>query len=339
MPMTHVLVTGATSFLGHHVVRKLNENGLRPRVLELGDAIPERLEGLNIERCHGSLDSDPSIAAACEGVDTVLHLAFKVSVQGGDAILKQMRNVNVVGTRRLLATAAARGVRRAVVAGSALAVGVNRIPRPLDETASWNEHALDLPYAQLRREAETEALSFARPGFDVIVVSPSFTLGPDDPVGAPANALLERLITGKLRFAPRVGFGCLDVRDFAHGVVLAAERASSGQRYLLNGHNVTTNEFLEQAATIAGVHVPRFEPPVFLVKIAVALVERISRLRGKPAPISGDVLQIIGRYAWYDTTRARTALGWEPRPLQQTLEDTIQWLRNPQRSVSRTVRT
>jgi dihydroflavonol-4-reductase len=53
-----------------------------------------------------------------------------------------------------------------------------------------------------------------------------------------------------------------------------------------------------------------------------------SRLSGRPAPVTPEVLQILGRYAWYDTSRARAALGWEPRPLQQTLEDTIAWLRD-----------
>ncbi|MGH9175132.1 MAG: 3-beta hydroxysteroid dehydrogenase, partial [Vicinamibacterales bacterium] len=45
------------------------------------------------------------------------------------------------------------------------------------------------------------------------------------------------------------------------------------------------------------------------------------------APITRSVVQIIGRYAWYDTTRARSELGFQPRPLRQTLEDTIRWLR------------
>ena len=59
----------------------------------------------------------------------------------------------------------------------------------------------------------------------------------------------------------------------------------------------------------------------------VAAVEGVSTLRRKPAPVTRGVLQIIGRYAWYDTTRARTELGWSARPLRQTLEDTIGWLR------------
>jgi dihydroflavonol-4-reductase len=208
-------------------------------------------------------------------------------------------------------------------------VGVNRQPAALDESASWSEHAFDLPYAQIRRQAELDAIAQATPRFAVLTVCPSFTFGPDDPVGAPANKLLEALISKKLPFTLPVGFGCLDVRDFAAGMVAAAERGRSGQRYLLSGENVTTSALLEQAAAIAGVRAPRFAPPLLLVRALVAGVETLSRIRRKPAPITRDVLQIVNRYAWYDTSKARTELGWSARPLRQTLEDTIAWLRDP----------
>jgi dihydroflavonol-4-reductase len=138
---------------------------------------------------------------------------------------------------------------------------------------------------------------------------------------------VRTLISGKLRFTLPVGFGCLDVRDFANGAILAAQRGRSGQRYLLSGHNVTARQLLDQAAAIAGVRAPRFEPPRMLLDAVVGVVEIVSKLRRKPPPVTRDVLQIVGRYAWYDTSRARNELGWVPRPLEQTLEDTIRWLR------------
>jgi dihydroflavonol-4-reductase len=287
------------------------------------------LDQIDVERCAGYLDEPGAVRAACAGVGTLIHLAFKVSVGSGAKLIEEMERINIAGTRQLLETAAATGVRRAVVAGSALAVGVNRNPKPLDESANWAEHAFDLRYATMRRQAELNALAHASPSFAVLTVCPAFTFGPDDPVGAPANKLVESLITGKLRFTLPVGFGCLDVRDFASGVVLASERGRSGQRYLLSGENVTTNQLLEQAAAIAGVRAPRFKPPMVLVRTLVGALEAISAIRGKPAPITREVLQVVGRYAWYDTTKARSELGWSPRPLRETLEDTIRWLRNP----------
>jgi nucleoside-diphosphate-sugar epimerase len=324
--VNRVLVTGATGFLDYHVAKRLNEQGVRQRVLELRGSDMTPLARLDVERCAGDLDDPQALRDACAGVDTVLHLTFKVSVADGEQIVQEMERVNVVGTRRLLETAAA-GVTRALVSGSALAVGVNREPFPMTETASWSEHAFDVPYAVSRRAAEQQALTRATEEFAVMSVCPAFTLGPDDPVGAPANKLIESLVTRRWRIILPVGFGCLDVRDFAAGVLAAAERGVSGQRYLLSGHNVTTDEFLAQAAAIAGVPTPRFTPPRSLLRGAVAAVAMLSTVRGNPAPIHRGLLQIVGRYAWYDTTRVQSELGWQPRPMRQTLEDTIAWLR------------
>lgn len=303
--MPTVLVTGAASFLGHHVVKRLNAAGVQPRVLERWDASTGPLEG----------------------ADVLLHLAYTVSVGGGTRLLHEMRQRNVQGTVELLRLAASAGVGRAVVVGSALAVGVNRQPSALDERADWSTHAFALPYALIRREAEIAALAEARPGFDVVSVCPAFTFGPDDPVGAPANALVKRLITGKLPITLAVGFSCTDVRDFADGMVRAAERGRSGERYLLTGENVTADQLLQRAAAIAGVRAPRFTPPMFLLRTAVAAAGVAGRLRGKPAPVTREVLDVIGRYAWYDASKARHELGWSSRPLDETLADTIAWLR------------
>jgi dihydroflavonol-4-reductase len=179
----------------------------------------------------------------------------------------------------------------------------------------------------IRRQAEQEALARCRSAFAVLSVAPAFTLGPDDPVGAPANKLVKAVISRKLRFTLPVGFGCLDVRDFAIGMLLAAERGVSRRRYLLSGENVTTRQFLEQAAAVAGVKSPRVELPAILVHAAIAGIEVLSILRRKPPPVTRSVLQILGRFAWYDSTLARTELGWSSRPLRQTLEDTVRWLR------------
>ena len=326
--MQTALVTGATSFLGYHVVKRLNAAGVRPRVLERRDAATNILDSIDVERAPGHLEDAGAVRQACAGVDCLLHTAFKVSVGGGDLLISEMRQVNVAGTVALLESAAGAGVRKAVVVGSALAVGVNREPLPLDERASWAQHAFDLPYATIRREAEIAALATSRPGFDVVCVCPAFTFGPDDPVGAPANKLLRALLSGKLRFSLPVGFSCTDVRDFADGMVRAAERGRAGERYLLTGENVTADELLRRAGAIAGVRVPRWKPPMMLLRGVVDVIGLVSRVRRRPAPVTRDVLQVVGRHAWYDAAKARTELAWMPRSLDQTLTDTIAWLRS-----------
>jgi nucleoside-diphosphate-sugar epimerase len=100
-----------------------------------GGRVTVGLERLGADRCTGHLRVPAAVEAACTGADTLLHTAFKVSVGGGKPQDEEMRRINVDGTRSLLQAAAANGIRRAVVTGRALAVGVNYEAAPLDESA------------------------------------------------------------------------------------------------------------------------------------------------------------------------------------------------------------
>jgi dihydroflavonol-4-reductase len=323
--MNNILVTGATSFLVYHVVKKLNERGQRPSVLvPIKTAPSEILKQLEVEIVTGDLDDVASLQTACTGIDTLLHLGFLVSVGSGTEA--QMRQINVTGTHNLLQAAAQAKVTRVVVTSSVLAVGVNHDKYPLNESADWELNRFSLPYAEIRREAELAALAMASQAFSVMSVCPSFALGPNDYANAPANKLIKAISTGKLPIKVQVGFGCLDVRDFADGMLRVAEHGRSGQRYILNGHNVMLDGFLEQAARIARTQPPRWQIPAWLAYLLVVSLELVSKLQGKPSPLSRSVLQIINRYAWYDATLAQTELGWKPRPLEETLADTIAWL-------------
>jgi dihydroflavonol-4-reductase len=243
---------------------------------------------------------------------------------------------NVVGTRNVLDAATQAGAARVVVSSSALTVGLNREPRPLDETADWETCGFDLPYALSRRQAEREAL--ARPGGPglptILAVNPSFTMGPDDFVGAPANGLVKRMAEGRFPITAPIGFGVLDVRDFADGVLRAARDGHHGRRYLLSGENLTPDALLKAVAAVQGSRPPRLLLPLerWMLQPLIAAHEMASRLRGRAPKVTREILQLWGRYAWYDTTLARRELGWESRPLGDTLRDTLDWLHSRDRT-------
>lgn len=327
--MKNILVTGATGFLGYHVTKLLNERGFRPRALltEEGRSADDLLANLDVETVYGSLKDPASLRAALTDIDTVLHMVFVVSLSGGAEVEKEMTEVNVNGTRNILLAAEEMGVKKAVVSSSALTVGINSTPVPLDETADWATYGLKIPYAISRLKAEQEALSLATDDFSVVVVNPSFTLGPDDFVGAPANKLLKRICTNKLPFKLPINFGCLDVRDYADGVIKAAEHGRSGRRYLLNGHNVTPDDFVAKACAIGNARPPRWHFPYWLAFPLILVLELVSWARGKPPKVSRKLFDLWNRSAWYNTELAQNELGWNPRPLDETLKDTIAWIR------------
>jgi dihydroflavonol-4-reductase len=332
--MEKILVTGAVGFLGYHAVRLLNERGHRPRVLlSAADRQPSKgldaLRKQDVVEVSGGIDDPASLAAACDGVDTVLHLEFSLKLSSGPEVEKTLHEVNVVGSRSLLDAATKARVQRVVMSSSSLSVGLAREPKPLDEWASWDINGLSLPYARSRREAEQEALARpAGPGLPVIVtVNPTFTLGPYDYSGAPANSLVK-LLAKPFPLDAAIGFSILDVRDYADGVLRAAEQGQHGRRYLLSGDNLMARDLLLAVSKVTGKQAPgwRFTLRSSVVSPLLALVELQAKLMNKPPAVTRAVLELFGRYAWYDTKSAREELGWKPRSLQDSLHDSLAWL-------------
>ncbi len=332
--MNTFLVTGPTGFLGYHVIKLLNTRGDRPRVLLPADIDPDSpglngLKKLQIDVVEGDVDDLASLRRACDGVDIVLHLSFTIALGAGAQVERSLYEGNVVTTRNVLEAAADRGVPRVVVSSSSLTVGLNDEPQPLDEGADWARYAFNLPYAVSRRQAEEEALSRSpsQPP-EIVAVNPSFTMGPDDLVGAPANGLVMKMSKPGFRFTAPIGFGILDVRDYADGVLRAAERGIPGQRYILSGANVTSDRLLQEVTEVVGIEPPGWSFPLstWFLRPAIDLMGLWNKIRGNPPKISSKLLELWGCYAWYDTSHARSDLGWEPRPLRDTVRDSLDWM-------------
>lgn len=346
--MNTVLVTGPTRFLGYHVIKRLNEKSIRPRVLvEAKDQTRpdentlskkayktalkdwnayQSMKQLDVEEIQGNVNDIDSLQAACKGVDTVFHLKFGLGFGDSDDVKKNLYEVNVIGTNNLLNAAEKAAVERVVVSSSALAVGLNTESEPLDEQADWETYKFNLPYAVSRREAEIEALK--RPNGDnlpiIVVINPSFTMGPDDYVDAPANGLVKNMAKFWFRFTAPIGYGILDVRDYANGALLAAEKGHHGQRYILSGHNVTSDILIKEIAEIKGRKPPQqlFSIPAWLVSLLLRIV---GFLKGTPLTKTPTITELWGKNAWYDNGLARKQLGWKPLSLRKTLEDTLNW--------------
>ena len=198
-----------------------------------------------------------------------------------------MQRINVEGTQRLLDTAAAKGVARVVVASSALAVGVNRRPQALDETASWAEHAFDLPYAIDAPAGRTGGARQGQARVRRCRGLPGIYVGtrrsrrrPCEQAAQDAHQRQAALYAAGGRLAVWM---CGTLRTARYWPPSAG---IPGQRYLISGHNVTTSQLLEQAAAIAGVRAPRFAPPRVLLSVSSARVEIVSNAQGKTT--SGD---------------------------------------------------
>jgi dihydroflavonol-4-reductase len=320
------LVTGGTGFLGSHLVRLLAEEGAGPlRVLSTSE--PAWLGELGVETVVGSITSPEDVRRAVEGVAEVYHLAGRVSREPEDAHL--MYKLHVDGTRVLCEAARAAGVKSLVMASTSGTVAVTETgdvvpdeewPTPLDIVSRW-------PYYASKVYQERVALeNFGGKGQRLVIMNPSLLLGPGDERLSSTKVVLD-FLSRKIPTVPKGGLSFVDARDAAAAFRAAMERGAHGNRYLLGAANWTFDRFFGRLERVTKVPAPFFSLPS---KLALAGARGISSLykHWKLAPPVEPAEIEMADYFWYlDSAKAEADLGFAPRDPQETLLDTVRYVR------------
>jgi dihydroflavonol-4-reductase len=314
-----VTVTGATGFVGYHIVRRLVSLGARVTALVRFGSKTDRLAPLGVEFHVTPLDEPAAVTTALAGTDLLFHLAGAVDF---DNDWDRFRRVNVEGTRNVLTAARAAGVRRVVHVSTIAAVGISPTPTPLDESAQWNVGPLRIAYATTKRESEDLARAAAGAGQDVVIANPACVIGPDDFAPSEFGSLCRRFWKGKVPIHFTGGANFVDVRDVADGLVRAAAFGRAGERYLLGGTNRTYAAFFTELARFAPRPMKRFTLPAVAAPIIAAVGTRY-RKPGRRPVLPPDQARLMGWYLYFTSVKARRELGFAPRPLAETLADTF----------------
>jgi dihydroflavonol-4-reductase len=281
-----VYVTGASGFIGGHVVRELWEAGH-----DVGD---EWIDLLDRERLRRALS----------GCEAVFHLAALYSY---DAPASEHERVNVEGTRVVVEVCRELGIGRLVHTSTCGTCGP--VPgRPATEEDEPPDYELKVPYKRTKLEAERIVLTAARDGLDVVVVNPTTPVGDGDRFPTPTGRMVEGVATGRYRAYLDSGVNVVDVRDVARGHLLALERGRRGERYLLGGVDLTLRELFGAIADLAGRPRPR-------VRIPYAAAKALAR-----AGVANAEEVVLARVPmYYSSDKARLELGYEPGPVEPAL--------------------
>ncbi len=320
------LVTGATGFLGTHLLQRLCDEDKPKKIRVLVRKATAQLESLGVDVVEGSVDDPEAVNAALEGVKHVYHLAGFVSRKPSDA--HAMYKVHVEGTRVLCRAAAEHKVGRIVMASTSGTVAVARtadempdedFPPPVDIIAQWPYYASKLYQEEAARRACGDKV-------ELVTVNPSLLLGPGDDRLSSTKDVLSFL--GKeIPVSPPGGINFVDVRDVAAALPVAMERGVAGERYLLGGYNWTFSEFfgrLERLSKVPGPMVRgRGRWPYYASHVQSALYKALGR-----TPPVDPVSVHMGEFFWYfSSDKAKQTRGFEVREASETLFDTIAYLR------------
>jgi dihydroflavonol-4-reductase len=321
-----VCVTGGTGFLGYHIACQLLEAKAVVRIAGLTPRPRHPVHhAAQFERHFGDIRDLSFVKRAVAGCSVVFHAAGNVCTWG--AGLSTMREVHLAGTHNVLASVSP--WTRVVHTSSAVTAGASERPQPLREDSPFNLDTEEIDYVHSKRASEEFALEAARRGQDVVIVNPGFLVGPEDYCDSVLGRLCRRFWKGQLLLAPGGGMSLADVRDVAAGHLLAAKHGHAGRRYILAGENRTIRDFMMLLADTARLS-PRWLPQFNYraLRLLAALSESRALLTGnEPHPSRQQAL--LSRYFWYyDSTRARQELGYQWRPLAQSIKDAFAWHRS-----------
>lgn len=305
------LVTGASGTLGANLCRRLLSEGWRVRALVRRPLDHPLLADKPLEKWQGDVTNAASLMGAAADCDVVFHVAGFISYAPRDR--RKCFQVNVEGTRNVLRSAAKASVRRIVVTSSTAAVGMTGIGQPpLNESAAFERRFESNPYMATKHQAEREALEFS--DAEVVAVNPATIFGAGDVHGNAAD-VFRRLAAGRLKWCPPGGTGAVSVSDCVDGHLRALERGEAGKRYILCSENVTFRELFATIADTLGAPAPRRRLPPWLYPGAYAAMRVHDAVLGwrDGVKLSRFVLDIGFQQRYFDSTRAKSELGWSPR--------------------------
>jgi nucleoside-diphosphate-sugar epimerase len=297
-------VTGASGFIGTHLVRRLSAGGWRVLALDLAAPLSPTP---GVEVILGDIRDPGPWKKALAGTDVLFHLAAALGASrlSGDAFLE----INAGGTEALLGAAREAGVGKTVHVSSAGAIGAVRPGATADEETPPNPQNA---YDRSKLEAERIALEFAKRGAEVVVVRPGWAYGPGD-----RRTLKVIKAVNDRRFAlvaPDRGRQTpVFVDDLVNGLLLAAEKGRRGEIYHLTGDEIlTVRRMASILAEACGVPVPRLRLPVFAAKLAAWTLEKAFAPFGKEAPLNRSRLAFFLDPKSLSNAKARRELGFRP---------------------------
>jgi nucleoside-diphosphate-sugar epimerase len=314
------LVTGASGFVGSHLVEHLARNGITVRALLRGSSSQRWLPVQDLVEVHRApLNDSVALRELLEGVTTVFHLAAVTSAPRHADYF----SANVEGTRSIVAATKEIAPDAAfVLCSSQAAAGPSREGRPLTEKDPPRPEG---PYGRSKLEAERVLLDS---GLRATVVRPPTVYGPRD------TDILEMFRWASRGFAPLIGrhqqkLSLVYVSDLVAALVAASEEPRGATYFVTDGHVHTRDELMSTIASAVAREIRRVHVPVSLA-MTFAHVSRMAArfVRMKPL-LTPERIRDFCELNWTcDDTLARNELGYVSEvPVQQGMIQTVKWYR------------
>ncbi len=329
---TVYLVTGAAGFLGSHICDELLENGAHVRALVLPNDPAEKYIPGNVEIVEGNLCDKDSLEnffrVKPDQESMIIHCASMVTVN--PEYSQKLVDINVGGTKNIIDLCLSHPeCRKMVYVSSTGAIPEQPKGQLICETDNFDYHEERIVgwYSKSKAMATQEVLNAVRlKGLDACVVHPSGIMGPKDFAKGLVTGNIIQIMNGELPIGMGGSFNLADVRDLAHGCVMALERGRSGECYILGNKEITFKEMCKTLQRETGCRGPLFFVPIPIAyRIAKSMEKKAEKKGTQPIMTTFSVYNLARNNA-FDSSKAERELDYHTRPYAETLRDMADWI-------------
>ncbi|MBN1374802.1 MAG: NAD-dependent epimerase/dehydratase family protein [Dehalococcoidia bacterium] len=314
------VVTGASGHIGVNLVRALLSKGRDIRVFSHNSNLG--LEDLPVEFFKGDICDIDSMERAFQGAEFVYHLAGRVSLLHGD--WQRCSDINVEGTRNVIKACQRTKVQRLVHFSSIHAFRSDTCA-VINESQQLVESMKSPSYDRSKAAGEKLVRQAVKEGLDAVIINPTAVIGPYDYRPSHQGQALIMMASGKLPVLLNGGFDWVDVRDIVEYAIKAQETAHVGASYLLSGHWLSVKEMAQMAAEVTGIRPPWITCPMGLAEFCAPIVTVTSQMLKIRPLFTRTSLIALKSNSNVNYSKATKELGYNPRPIRETIVDTIQW--------------
>jgi dihydroflavonol-4-reductase len=319
-----VFITGATGFVGGHVARSYAAEGASLRLLTRWTSRLDSLEGLDAEVVSGDLREPEKLRTALTGCDALVHVAADYRLWVRDP--KAMYDTNVDGTRELLRLAREVGVQRVVYTSSVATMGFKEDGTIVNEETPVGLGDMIGHYKRSKFLAEQQAIRAAQGGQHVVILNPTTPIGPGDAKPTPTGRIIVDFLNKKFPAYVDTGLNLVDVAEVARMHVVALERGTPGERYILGGENLTLKQILDRMSSITGLPSPTMKVPHAVAMIFAFFDETIvGKMLDMEPRATVEAVRMGKKMMFASSAKAERELGFQVLPIYHALRSAIDW--------------
>jgi nucleoside-diphosphate-sugar epimerase len=317
--MAQILLTGASGFVGGHLLHELVGQGHVVKALSRSDRSDRALSAAGAQPVRGELTDQASLERAAQDVQAVFHCAANTSAWSKDKALQM--DTNVGGTRRLLAAGKRAGIACFVHTSSVSAYS-HLVHETLTETVPQRGGESWVNYERSKYLGEQ---AVRESGVPFLIFNPSHVLGPGDTNNW--ARLIKLVDQDKLPGVPPGSGAFADVREIAKAQVRAWQLGLKDESFLLGGQHASFLQLVQMAAELCGRKPPVRVMPAGLLMAIGHLSQAFSHLSGRMPQITPASVALTCHHLKVDSSKAIRLLDYRETDLRQLLQDTVEWLR------------